>query len=177
MTDERLRELERRWKVSGAIDDEVELLRERSRRGDLMRANLELAAYLGAEAAVRCGFPAIPGAVEHPDWVAAVRAASFTAYLRALVAVAQRWPTRADGSGARDVPRIELEICSPIVSGQTARVGPDPRSLPALERYVAEVADEVPTSELRGAVRDELVPWLLGHDDPVAQRVASHLRG
>lgn len=51
MTDDRLSELERRFRATGAIEDEVPLLRRRLRRGDLTAERLELAAYLGHEAA------------------------------------------------------------------------------------------------------------------------------
>jgi hypothetical protein len=47
MSDERLRMLERRWKETGAVEDEAAYLQERLRTGDLARDKLELAAYLG----------------------------------------------------------------------------------------------------------------------------------
>jgi hypothetical protein len=55
MSDQRLRELERRFRATGAPEDEAPLLQERLRRGDLSAARLELAAYLGHEgAALAC---------------------------------------------------------------------------------------------------------------------------
>jgi len=53
MSDERLRELERRWRESGELDDEVAWLAERVRAGELSPRALELAAHLGHEAAGR----------------------------------------------------------------------------------------------------------------------------
>ncbi len=53
MSDERLRELERRWRASGSDDDEAALLAERVRVGELMEANVRLAAALGYPAALR----------------------------------------------------------------------------------------------------------------------------
>lgn len=47
MSDEKLRDLERRWKNTGRIEDEVAFLRERVRLGELDPARLELAAFLG----------------------------------------------------------------------------------------------------------------------------------
>ena len=44
MSDQRLRELERRWKESGSPDDEAAYLLERVRVGDLTRERLHLAA-------------------------------------------------------------------------------------------------------------------------------------
>lgn len=54
MSDESLRQLERAFRVSGAPADEARLLRARLRQGDLAlgEVGLQLAAYLGHEAAV-----------------------------------------------------------------------------------------------------------------------------
>ncbi|MDC3379462.1 hypothetical protein OAX78_04190 [Planctomycetota bacterium] len=51
MSDERLRELERRWKETQAVEDEAAYLLERVRVGDLEQEKLELAAYCGDGAA------------------------------------------------------------------------------------------------------------------------------
>jgi len=51
MSDAKLRELERRWKESGAVEDEAAYLLERVRVGDLEREKLELAAYCDHPAA------------------------------------------------------------------------------------------------------------------------------
>lgn len=51
MSDSKLRELERRWKETGAVEDEAAYLLERVRAGDLTQERLELAAYCGHEAA------------------------------------------------------------------------------------------------------------------------------
>ena len=51
MSDERLRELERRWKETGAVEDEAAYLLERVRSGDLTQGSLEMAAYCGHQAA------------------------------------------------------------------------------------------------------------------------------
>ncbi|MGE0708062.1 MAG: hypothetical protein AB7T09_08645 [Planctomycetota bacterium] len=59
MSDEHLRELERRWKLSGAVEDEAALLRANVRAGSLSESDLELAAYLGHEAAGRVIGPVV----------------------------------------------------------------------------------------------------------------------
>lgn len=46
MSDERLRELERRWRQSGQLSDQVAYLAERVRCGELARERLDLAAWL-----------------------------------------------------------------------------------------------------------------------------------
>jgi hypothetical protein len=51
VSDGRLRELERRWRESGSVDDEASWLSERMRAGTLTRDRLELAAYCGSAAA------------------------------------------------------------------------------------------------------------------------------
>ena len=51
MSDERLRELERRWRETQAVGDQAAYLLERVRVGDLSQERLELAAYCGHEGA------------------------------------------------------------------------------------------------------------------------------
>lgn len=51
MTDSRLRELERRFRETGAIEDEAALLLTRERTGQLQYYTVELCAYLGYEPA------------------------------------------------------------------------------------------------------------------------------
>ena len=53
MTDTRLRELERRWKESGSVEDEAAWLMERFRSGELPLSMLEQAAYCEHPAAKR----------------------------------------------------------------------------------------------------------------------------
>lgn len=56
MSDFRLRDLERRWRSTGSIEDEAEYLRECVRTGHLAQEMLELAAYCGHAASLRlCG--------------------------------------------------------------------------------------------------------------------------
>lgn len=66
---ERLRELERRWKETGSVEDEARFLAERVRIGEVTRARAALAAYCGSEAARR-----MSDEVEAPssldDWIA-----------------------------------------------------------------------------------------------------------
>ena len=51
MSDQKLRDLERRWRETGSVEDEAAYLRERVRVGDLTQERLELAAYCGHEGA------------------------------------------------------------------------------------------------------------------------------
>ncbi len=52
MSDERLRELERRFRVSGSVENEAAWLRARMQAGELEQSKLELAAHLGYQAAI-----------------------------------------------------------------------------------------------------------------------------
>lgn len=71
MTDTRLRELERRFRASGAVEDEAAWLAARVRAGELSRAALELAAWVAHPAAER----ALASPELDPDQV---RARAFT---------------------------------------------------------------------------------------------------
>jgi hypothetical protein len=53
MGDEKLRDLERRWRQTGSVGDEAAYLLERVRVGDLLPTKLELAAYCGHAGASR----------------------------------------------------------------------------------------------------------------------------
>lgn len=53
MSDDRLREIERRWKETGAVEDEAAWLLERLRVGAITGIDLELAAILGHHASAR----------------------------------------------------------------------------------------------------------------------------
>ena len=54
MTDSHLRELERRFRASGSVEDEAAWLRARVQAGELEQSKLELAAYCGHAPAIRC---------------------------------------------------------------------------------------------------------------------------
>lgn len=60
VSDQRLRELERKWRESGSLMDEAAYLRERVRVGDLTQERLELAAAFGhapSRIATGCDWP------------------------------------------------------------------------------------------------------------------------
>jgi hypothetical protein len=87
MTDARLRALERRWRESGSLEDEVAYLLERLRTGDLLRDRVELAAYCGHAAARHALGAEAPPAPPRPEqvltgitqkrWGAAAKAQAF----------------------------------------------------------------------------------------------------
>jgi hypothetical protein len=88
MTDERLRDLERRWKETGSVEDEAAWLKERVRAGDFPPTRLELAAYCGYEAARR----AVATQNDPPDlveWVGGFARFGNDVSARAAVAIAR----------------------------------------------------------------------------------------
>ncbi len=88
MTDARIRELERRWRDSGAAEDEGALLLERLRTGAVTRGRLELLAHggsAGAAAALGVG-PTSPATLEElRAWVWALSPPSRLTSDRALL--------------------------------------------------------------------------------------------
>ncbi len=112
MSDARLRELERRWRESGAVEDEAALLRERLRQGALGSSRLELAADLGHPGAASAlgRAPASAAALVDPGWAVRTAAAGAEAAVRCAAAAARaclplhRWHRPGD-----DVPERVLE--------------------------------------------------------------------
>lgn len=96
MSDERLRELERRWKETDSVEDEAAYLLERVRIGELTQERLELAAYCGQEASRLALGPKehdLPGDLE--EWVLGLARWGCTACGIAALGVAElvreRW--------------------------------------------------------------------------------------
>lgn len=91
MSDKRLRGLERRWKESGSIEDEVKLLQERVRMGDLTQERLRLASYCGhpaSLAALNMIGPTSPDSLETlEEWFRGLEAWGIESHLRGSLAV------------------------------------------------------------------------------------------
>jgi hypothetical protein len=266
MSDEKLRQLERRWRETGSEADEAAWLRERARTGNLEPERLGLAAYLGHEPARvavpealrgfarRLGKLGGPfkdamtpfGCYEHPpcgvlaDWstifpeesmevcvrlsVATSRAAllacsdpKFVTWGNEVIAAIETWldgPRTPDSlrtlagywwSHTRNHPRsadpsadaIGFAITSAqVLSSYDPEGGPDaPDDEDEFEEFCTELTEQQRpavidvfagaqhalgverTSEIETAVRDDLVPWLLGNGDPVAERVRARTGG
>jgi hypothetical protein len=88
MSDEQVRELERRWRASGSIEDEAKYFAERMRVGDLPRRRLELAAYCGHAAALLV-LGGEPPSLELVPWIEGIDRWGKEAYVRGLVAMAE----------------------------------------------------------------------------------------
>ena len=88
MSDARLRDLERRWRASGALEDEVAFLREALRSGALEREALHLAAYCRSEAAARV-LDVPMGSPELDVWAAGLLPWGKVALVEAALALAE----------------------------------------------------------------------------------------
>lgn len=80
MSDQRLRDLERRWKSSGAIDDEAAYLLELQRAGEIQKAKLNLLASCGFAPALivtqsQCDDAQLPNIIAGFDSKALIRTA------------------------------------------------------------------------------------------------------
>lgn len=220
MGDARLRSLERRWRETGAEEDEVALLAERLRVGHLDPARARLAALLGCARAGRALGHAAP---ETSLEALATRLGADGAVTlgRAVVAAARAVSGRWGGDGAppdaparfgRALAAAEAWVVCPCDAHEDAAVREGRAAIPlaglgvladdpagrapwALAGELACSAAELPSlyddddpagfvtlsgleeacalvdpTTLRRALRDDLVPWLLGHGDPVATR-------
>jgi hypothetical protein len=104
MSDTKLRDLERRWRGTDAVEDEAAYLLERVKVGDLTRDRLELAAYCGHKAAIHTtGQDDEATVTDLRDWVAGLRTfqpeAPRQATVRLLRAVSTVWQEAFPSSG------------------------------------------------------------------------------
>ena len=210
MSDQRLRELERSWRVGGAEEAEAALLRERLRLGVIGEPRLRLAAAIGHAASglllgprapagdLRRRLAAIDGELGRAGPETVVRAAIALARSRVRL-----WGhTRASGSRSDRASLLAaLEAaeawvrcpCDAHLADAAETVAPAERAVQGLRARTARSAyyalraarvvvepnyrvlglEYEPAQDaeaLRQALRAELVPWLVGHADPVAAR-------
>jgi hypothetical protein len=124
MSDQKLRELERRWKETGSTEDEAAYLLERVRVGDLTRERLELAAYCGHEGARKATSAQTPAPVELSDLFRVLRQNDPVFLQLALSAVGSAalaiWPPRQVNRGALEsaISHVEALARCPCASHQ-----------------------------------------------------------
>jgi hypothetical protein len=195
MSDSRVRDLERRWRLTGAVADETAWLRERLRNGELKEEQLELAAYLGYGAA-----SAIIG-VETPRTTRALltgmtRWSSEEMWRRVAVGLIRQTDWDQVERSRRTVRLLEADVecrCSRHWSELTALPNPPypegdrHRAAARAARYAVlaalhpedaleclqEVAMSLTASstDISRGLQTDLVPWVLGYFDPVRERV------
>lgn len=146
MTDTRLRQRERKWKETGAVEDEAAYLLERVRVGDLEKERLELAAYCGYGAAGIALTGELPKAPSNPGaWLARIEALEPPLRARALIGVGRLFLS-AEGESLAASRR---EVMEQAVESAERRIG-DPGCVqeesdePLLEA-LAEVAVRDPS--------------------------------
>jgi hypothetical protein len=120
MSDDRLRELERRWRQTGALGDRAAYLRERARSGQLEPERLRLAAFLGSEVAATAlseesSALGSAGEMDLDSWVTEVAAYGVVALKRLAIAAANHVGHRLTSSGVppRAVEAAEEQLLCP----------------------------------------------------------------
>jgi len=144
VSDERLRELERRFREVGTTEAEADWLRERLRAGELVPARLELAGLLGHEAARLVCPPSGPLGLRH--FRDLLRAAGAEAGLRYLVVVAG---AGVEGFGGGVALRTLLERVERWIAGE----GRGAELLEAAEAAAGPASFSIPVRSLVGAAR------------------------
>jgi len=195
MSDERLRQLERRWRASGSVHDESGYLLERVRAGDLSRERLELAAYCGhqgARAASAGDAPAAPQGLG--DWgrglepwgkEPCVRAAlsagwaqsqakeysvdAVRALRRALAWI--RCPCQRHRALAREAAGRSSKIRSATEAALAAAAADAEGAASKASKALARAAKVVGEGRVRAAAQSDVASWALGNGDPVAQKI------
>ena len=136
MSDEKLRELERRWKETESVEDEAAWLKERVRVGDLTQERLELAAYCGHEAAAIAAQTSFPVPAKLEPWLTGFsRFDSFPA-LRVVSVEVVRHALRNAGVRAGTEPWDYLRYAECALSSDPPGINPilSRGSLPILDR-------------------------------------------
>lgn len=205
MTDHRLRALERSFRETGTVEAEAAWLRARVQTGELERVRLELAAHLEYPAATVAVTPEATGdtlSLDSPllprGTVARIRSAAAHS-LVSLVSPDSTVSAALDGLVLRPVlrPRRTMAVRQAVAEvgmllgtlshhdpsyDQQRHVGvalallfggDDWREgeLAEIRRLLAAAGVDVDP-----ALREELVPWLLGYSDPVRERVEARQR-
>lgn len=183
MSDERVRELERRWRESGTVEDEAAYLRERVRVGDLSQERLELAALVGHKAAVD-----VVGEEQFASRGLGTHSVEPEFSTRTTLALLQplRFVNRA-----KLVRHLEnwvhsgcplSGLLSQHASTAWHQIGKGLHRTHGVYRWadLEAMPQLIPTLKACGKglgadpdklVRSELVPWALGYGDPVRDRV------
>jgi hypothetical protein len=191
MSDERLRELERRWKETGSVEDEAKYLAERVRVGDLTNERLELAAYCGHQAAQR-----VAGSVHEDgnptdvmEWTDGLRRWGIEPYARAAVAKDRCYeslrPLNVSDATRSVVDAFEDWIlcpCGAHIESLVRLIGirkADENIIWSVseETLSSEFLGEAPSQTWKGWICDEIISWALGYRDPVGDRARARRSG
>lgn len=201
LSDQTLRELERRFRASGSLEDEAAWLRVRVKAGQLEQSRLRLAAYCGHHAASSAlGASALP-TWNHdsvPGFVLGLRPFGPSVWLRATWAASREYCRRltlelgrSDGDRTRDF-RLNAELR--IAEAATRTIGdylrdPNTQNLASLRdwahidplQHVGFAVHHARRTTLVASpqtvvleVCAEIVPWALGACREAASGVLAH---
>ncbi len=171
MTDSHLRELERRFKETGSVEDEAAYLLERVRAGDLEQSRLELAAVFGHE-----GSRAVVGDEVVLYDYRRLRAASLDDETLARLAHASCLAALTDDRYSPAIQtdlRANADACERFIESGV-RIPPDHygffAAVPSTNQAFGCLQSAHDSLGFEGGYEEvgaQLVPWLLGNTDPV----------
>jgi hypothetical protein len=195
VSDQRLRELERRFRASGSVEDEATWLRARMQAGELEQSKLDLAAHCGHEGA-RAALGENAPAPHRNLWkLVSTLSGDQHHALRAAVAIGTLLLASFD-TGRRVLPVQEaVEATVSALNGSAAALGQaysswsncgvdftpaDPGSVQLHQEILSMAAALAERSRMKkeaaSAVRTNLATWALGYRDPVGERVEAQKR-
>lgn len=195
MSDENLCELERRWKETGAVEDEAAFLLERVRVGELTQDRLELGACFGCQAAstalgrgpvvlsVLDGLPACSAEaavrvavaaarVALPHWLDKHQASPLARQAEEAIELVERWVM----CPCEQHSRACLDSVASSMPHWWSRLGELPEHPDRVARVVSSAIRSStehlpdPSSSVCAAIHSEVLPWILGYWDPLAER-------
>jgi hypothetical protein len=172
MSDRRLRELERRFRDTGSLEDEAAWLAERVRTRELRASRLHLCALLAHEASRLALSEEQERATDFADWLARLTQFGREAAIRVALAfgrateadpvseaVLDAW-IRSPSPVHQEAARQRAEGASPLWRELLCAVGY--RDLSRIPRAIYFMdSSEAVRDALRVSVRDEVVPWAL----------------
>lgn len=174
VADERLRELERRWKEGGGLDAHVQLLAARVRAGELVKERVRLAAFLG-DAAARLALGDAPPPVPAEDHAWA---------LELLEGIHEANEAAGAGLGLELSARLlqvlvalavdRQPLLEAVVAANAYLAGERPAPAQAMEA-LAETLEALLEPDApyfsRPVVARALIPYLLEEGDPVLEGI------
>lgn len=192
MSDQRLRTLERRWKKTGAVQDEAAWLRARVQAGELEQTRLKLAARLGHTAARLAAHRAKPLPQSVSGWFEGFARGGGDCRVAALVLaglVLEALPRHADADRmyTNECEASDFEPMGGARAFESGGEGPQLqvvararrlRCIPAAFRlrYLRKVGAVANRHAggwklVRPRLASEMASWALGYSDPVRERL------
>lgn len=200
VSDTGLRELERRFRETGSVEDEASWLRARVQAGELEPSMLQLAALLGFKAAEAASDEPPEDDLLAGDWIQSLLSFGRDVALRAALALSTQHTSIRDWWFLEPLEDWLVCPCPEHLESAQRRLARRPGSLFAtilgasdprdwVDSVSADIRDSIRSAALynppsvsetrdpaaakvRADLAAELVPWALGYSDPVRMRVA-----